>query len=201
MRTLDVTQLSNENLGRLCAIEQLNWGVLNESVVGPLLALRNEVDEQRKEILELTNPPKHAVLHPEEANANEIIKRIFPESKQFPPSVKKGKLRLGNGKENNEVCDIPDGMIAHLTRECGGNVRGRHQSGHLGELMAVVGLRGGSRVTGFRRWGWRMFRLEIGPIISRLLWAITPIAVHHLLRSSCHLGLPNVIGLMRRSRS
>jgi hypothetical protein len=139
MRTLDVTQLSNEGLGRLCAVEQLNWGVVNESVVGSLLALQNEVDEQRKKILELTKLPKHALLHPEEANVSEIIKRIFPESKLFPPSVKKGKLRLGNGRETNEVCDIPDGIIAHLMRECGGNVRDRHQSEHLGELSAVVG--------------------------------------------------------------
>jgi hypothetical protein len=33
-------------------------------------------------------------------------------TKQFPPSAKKGKLGL----------DVPDGIIAHLTRECGGNV-------------------------------------------------------------------------------
>jgi hypothetical protein len=33
----------------------------------------------------------------------------------FPPSVKKG---------NN--FDVPDGIIAHLTRECGGNVYDRH---------------------------------------------------------------------------
>jgi hypothetical protein len=50
MRTLDVTRLSNEDLRRLCTLEQLNWGVLNESVVRLLLALQNEVEEQRKEI-------------------------------------------------------------------------------------------------------------------------------------------------------
>jgi hypothetical protein len=33
----------------------------------------------------------------------------------FPPSVKKGKY-----------FDAPDGIIAHLTRECGGNVHDRH---------------------------------------------------------------------------
>jgi hypothetical protein len=53
MRTLDVTLLSNEDLGRLCAIRQLNWGVLNESVVQSLLALQNEVERQRKEIGDL----------------------------------------------------------------------------------------------------------------------------------------------------
>jgi hypothetical protein len=110
--------------------------------------LRNEVKEQREEIVELMNLLKHVVLHPEEANVGEIIKRIFPESKQFPPSVRNVKLRLGNGKGTNEMCGIPDGIIAHLTRDCGGNAQDRHQSGRLGELFAVVGLRGGSRVTG-----------------------------------------------------
>jgi hypothetical protein len=45
--------------------------------------------------------------------------------KQFPPSMKKGKLRLPSGRETDEMCDIPDGIIAHLTRECGGNVHDR----------------------------------------------------------------------------
>jgi hypothetical protein len=36
-------------------------------------------------------------------------------AKRFPPSVKKG-IRLA----------LPDGIIAHLTRECGGNVNNRH---------------------------------------------------------------------------
>jgi polyhydroxyalkanoate synthesis regulator phasin len=37
------------------------------------------------------------------------------QAKQFPPSVKKGKC-----------FDFPDGIIGHLTRECGGNVHDRH---------------------------------------------------------------------------
>jgi hypothetical protein len=40
----------------------------------------------------------------------EIVKRISPESDQFPPSVKKGKKM-----------DVPDGIIVHLTRQCGGD--------------------------------------------------------------------------------
>jgi hypothetical protein len=36
-------------------------------------------------------------------------------AKQFPPSLKKG------GR-----FEVPDGIIAHLTRECGGNMRDRH---------------------------------------------------------------------------
>jgi hypothetical protein len=46
--------------------------------------------------------------------------------KQFPPLVKKGKLRDVDGDETDEMYDIPDGIIAHLTRECGGNVHDGH---------------------------------------------------------------------------
>jgi hypothetical protein len=46
--------------------------------------------------------------------------------KQFHPSVKKGKLRCDDPDETDEICDVPDGIIAHLTRECGGNVHDRH---------------------------------------------------------------------------
>jgi hypothetical protein len=53
LRTLDVTRLSTEDLGRLCGIEQFNWGVLNKSVVQSLFALRKEVKQQRKEIGDL----------------------------------------------------------------------------------------------------------------------------------------------------
>jgi hypothetical protein len=41
---------------------------------------------------------------------------------EFPPLVKKGKLKLAKGGETIQTFDIPDGIIAHLTRECGGNV-------------------------------------------------------------------------------
>jgi hypothetical protein len=46
-------------------------------------------------------------------------------TKQFPPSMKKGKLRCSDGTQSKTVHDIPDGIIAHLTRECGGNVHDR----------------------------------------------------------------------------
>jgi hypothetical protein len=44
----------------------------------------------------------------------------------FPPSMKEGRLHLGGGKETYAMYDIPDGIIAHLTRECGGNVHDHH---------------------------------------------------------------------------
>jgi hypothetical protein len=72
----------------------------------------------------VTNPLKRTALHPERANASEIIKRIFPEGKQFPPSMKKGKAKDPLGRE--VVIGVPDGIIARLTRECRGNVPDRH---------------------------------------------------------------------------
>jgi hypothetical protein len=72
MRTLDVTGLSDEDLGRLCTIEQPNWSVLNESIGRCLIGLRcgllrtrqqkseleNQVDEQHREIRNLENQAK-----------------------------------------------------------------------------------------------------------------------------------------------
>jgi hypothetical protein len=45
---------------------------------------------------------------------------------QFPPSVREGRLRYSDGSQTDETCDIPEGIIAHLTRECGGNVHDHH---------------------------------------------------------------------------
>jgi cell division protein FtsB len=53
--TLEVTRLSGEDLGRLCALEQLNWGVLSESVRRCLIGLRQELSgaQQQKGELEI----------------------------------------------------------------------------------------------------------------------------------------------------
>jgi hypothetical protein len=57
-----------------------------------------------------------------------LCARLIPPSidkrpaKQFPPSVKRRKLRLSNGMEIDDRYDTLDGIIAHLTKECGGNV-------------------------------------------------------------------------------
>jgi hypothetical protein len=64
-------------------------------------------------------------LEQEVAKLKEEIERMKPktgpkQAKQFPPSVKKGKLR--QSKETDNTYDIPDGIIAHLTKECRGNV-------------------------------------------------------------------------------
>jgi hypothetical protein len=46
--------------------------------------------------------------------------------KEFPPSWKQRKAPDDRGKETKITSDIPDGIIAHLTRECGGNVQDRN---------------------------------------------------------------------------
>jgi hypothetical protein len=115
-------------------------------------------------------------------------------AKQFPPSVNKGKIEVEGGWGRNERTlevefDVPHGIIAPAL------------SGHLGELIAVVGLRGGSRVTGgLSARGLASVAVRDWPTISRLSLVIIAISVGHLLRSSCHLGFPKFIGLMRRSR-
>jgi hypothetical protein len=52
--------------------------------------------------------------------------RMITARKFFPPLVKKWRLRDDKGKETDEMYDISDGIIARLTRECGGNVHDRH---------------------------------------------------------------------------
>jgi hypothetical protein len=123
----------------------------NEAQRGELGRLADEIKAMKakegrlgEEVAELANLLKHTVLHPGPANASEIIKRIFPEDKPFPPSVKKVKIQAGFHKQELRI-DVPEGIIAHQTREYGGNVHDHHESGHLGELFAVVGLWGGSR--------------------------------------------------------
>jgi hypothetical protein len=40
--------------------------------------------------------------------------------------MEKGKLRDAYGDETDQMYDIPNGIIAHLARECGGNVHDRN---------------------------------------------------------------------------
>jgi hypothetical protein len=64
-RTLPVTGLSNEHLDRLCALENLNWGVLGGSVRSAMIELgrerihngelRSQVAEQQREMRDLRN--------------------------------------------------------------------------------------------------------------------------------------------------
>jgi hypothetical protein len=55
MRTLDVTGLSDEDLGCLCTLEQLNWSVLNESVGRCLIGLGSTLLRARLQKKELEN--------------------------------------------------------------------------------------------------------------------------------------------------
>jgi hypothetical protein len=45
--------------------------------------------------------------------------------KEFISSIRNGKLRYSDGSRTDRKYDIPDGVIAHLTRTCGGNVHDR----------------------------------------------------------------------------
>jgi hypothetical protein len=55
-------------------------------------------------------------------------------AKQFPPSLKKVKIKsvlpLQSGKQIE--IDVPDGIIAHLTRECSGNVHATSSKSRVG---------------------------------------------------------------------
>jgi hypothetical protein len=45
------------------------------------------------------------------------------QGREFPPSIRKAKIT--DWSREVEI-DVPDGIIAHLTRECGGNVHDHH---------------------------------------------------------------------------
>jgi hypothetical protein len=60
-----------------------------------------------------------------------VVQKRFPDLKvrRVTPSMKKGKIQVKEGRWTNArtvEIDVPDGIIAHLTRECSGNVQDRH---------------------------------------------------------------------------
>jgi hypothetical protein len=100
-------------------------------------------------------PPAKVMLPPLKPTPVNVSPAAPPkQAKQFSPSVKKRKMQVeeswGRNKRIMEVkIDVPDGIIMPGLSSC------------LDELIAVVGLRRGSSVT-----GGRMLRFEIGPMIS-----------------------------------
>jgi hypothetical protein len=65
----------------------------------------------------------------------DIFYALPRQARLFLPLVRKGKVKLWHGKVEISLSDgletegmygIPDGIIARLTRECGGNVHHRH---------------------------------------------------------------------------
>jgi myosin heavy subunit len=83
----------------------------------PLLEEIGRLKEEVRQMTRTQPPPEPA---PEEVSPPPTPPK---KAKQFPPSMKKGKLRLRDGRSQTaDVYDIPDGIIAHLTRECGGNI-------------------------------------------------------------------------------
>jgi hypothetical protein len=57
------------------------------------------------------------------AKLKEEIKQMKITTNQWPRSVMKEKLRLRTGQEPDKMYDTPDGIIGHLARDCGGNLR------------------------------------------------------------------------------
>jgi hypothetical protein len=79
--------------------------------------LMEEAGELREEIRQRAAEQDSHVK--ELAEAKDLLNKLGV--KQFPPSVKKGKAKDWRGREIN----VPDGIIAHLTKECGGNAHDR----------------------------------------------------------------------------
>jgi hypothetical protein len=109
-RATEANEAQMEELGKLERERSRQEGTIGK-LTAEIKAMKAKEGRLGKEVAQLTNLLKDMVLHPEQANAGEIIKRIIPESKQFPPSVKKVR-----------GFEVPGGIIAHLTRECGENV-------------------------------------------------------------------------------
>jgi hypothetical protein len=75
--------------------------------------------------------PSNAGLPPRKPTPVEVSVVVKP-PKQFPPVIQKRKIQ--KPVTIKEVIDVPGKIIAHLTRECGGNVHDR----------SVVEIRSGS---------------------------------------------------------
>jgi hypothetical protein len=78
-----------------------------------------EVGKLKKEIRQRAAEQDSHVK--ELAEAKDLLNKLGVE--QFPPSIKKKKIQVG--PQEVEI-DVPDGIITHLTRECGANVHDGH---------------------------------------------------------------------------
>jgi hypothetical protein len=194
LRTLDVTRLSSKDLGRLCALEQLNRGVLNDSFCRSLIAMRqelsrerqrnetlrkdlgeqqreardlwNEVDEQRNKISVLAQEIGQLAGERDRqeetvARQSSDIERLKGEKKRTEDDLRgleesNEQLKREVGKLKEEMKRLPhpvqicpfqqsaplDGIIAHLSRKCGGNVHDR----------GIVNVTSSSRLGGSPTW-------------------------------------------------
>jgi hypothetical protein len=100
----EVAQVKDENKGMKAKEDQLmeEVGRLKEEI-------RQRAAEQDSHVKEL-------------AEAKDLWNTL--RVKPFPPCMKKGKAMDCDGDE--VVLNVTDGIIAHLTRECGGNVHDCH---------------------------------------------------------------------------
>jgi hypothetical protein len=95
LRTLDVTRLSSDSLDRLCAADQFNWGVLNESLCRLVIGLRNDFaqEHEQKEALTAENAGQEKRLIQLENETNDQEWEI-QEHRLEIKSLKEAKTKL-----------------------------------------------------------------------------------------------------------
>jgi hypothetical protein len=108
MRTLDVIGLSDEDLGRLCTLEQLNWSVFNESVGRCVIGLRSELLRTRRRKRELEtalDDQRRGTGELEEAKNRQeaTIGKQASAIEAFKNATKKCENELKRSTEANEV--------------------------------------------------------------------------------------------------
>jgi chromosome segregation ATPase len=169
MRTLDVTRLSDEDLGCLFTLEQLNWSVLNESVGRCLIGLRseilrtrqqkreleNQVDEQHRKIRNLENRAEQQDRAIEDLR-NDVVREQSERAKlKAQNGVRRGELgrleREGNRQEGTIAKQAPEmNVFKSVTKKCEKELECSTQAnggqrGELGrlrkEIRAVKGKR------------------------------------------------------------
>jgi hypothetical protein len=103
-RLHDSSEGLKDQLGRVEAGQQSDIARLQEEIAAGGSKVKEDLENVQRDVAKLKE--------------DMIVTRRMTGKELFAPSMKKG-----------EYFDAPDGIIAHLTRECGGNVRDRHVAG------------------------------------------------------------------------
>jgi hypothetical protein len=115
MRTLDVTQLSDDDLGRLCALEQLNWGVLSESLRRCLIGLRRELSGAQQQKGELETKVREQAQEIE--NLHKEVVQAQTEKVAMKATVDEHQRRIGELEGESQT---QKGTIVRQTSEIEG---------------------------------------------------------------------------------
>jgi hypothetical protein len=117
-KQLATEKMQNDDLQKQLATEKMQNDDLQKQLATEKTRnddLREQLAEQQRcnkeECCEMDALLRRMMLHPEDAIPEKIMRRCFPNSKEFPPLVGQS--------------EVPDGIIAYLTRQCGGNVHNR----------------------------------------------------------------------------